>query len=567
MKSCYKSALNFCYKFESCVQDLSKVTVGGLSWEISDSEVLKYLSNFGDFSRLPKDITYCKDGRGYWSGERVYTANNIAIEISSYSTVFGKLLTIRYKDQPPTCRLCDSRDHKGFDCPLNPNLRRRNHRDSTSVMNGSAASQDNSNSTQIGEPVKDASQSTGGQGDIANVQKDQDDAASVQNMQNGNLASENVVAVSSAPSLSNVVSAPQASSTSQSSISVVVPSSSELVVAHASVQSFASVVSSVPASVTSASTGHLPQAAKTGSEQSKPAILKFLRTNPLSSIKIVNPPSGLNKSNRPKSSRVGPYKKRRSSFVDTIPHTRPDPVFDVDVYDADSFPKLLYPQSGSLKSPLDRNPQLGVKKIPEAMKDRAKRSKLSAQENSESSLSQAVVGNKVDEVHALLSEDQVNPSESDPERMEVVLTELQSMIDKVASEDDNSSTAGEVVSSMSEDSHKDKSVPSKREILHDMFDYDMSLLKNCHAKAAGGSSSNVTSSDFKDLIHDQINKLDFVDDDSDDSAPSIKRDTQVSVGTVALDTAVSDPVNLPESTPRDPKSELNSDEANWTKVD
>ena len=170
------------------VQDLTKVTVGGLSWEISDSEVLKYLSNFGDFSRLPKDITYCKDGRGYWSGERVYTANNIAIEIPSYSTVFGKLLTIRYKDQPPTCRLCDSRDHKGFDCPLNPNLRRRNHRDSTSVMNGSSASQDNSNSTQIGEPVKDASQSTGGQGDIANVQKDQDDAASVQNMQNGNLA-------------------------------------------------------------------------------------------------------------------------------------------------------------------------------------------------------------------------------------------------------------------------------------------------------------------------------------------------------------------------------------------
>ena len=111
------------YRVYPCVQDVVAVTVGSLSWEISDQEVLNYLCKFGEFSRDPKDIIHSVDARGYHSAERVYHADSIATEIPSYTTIFGKRLSIKYKDQPPTCRICDSKDHKAYECPNNPNYK------------------------------------------------------------------------------------------------------------------------------------------------------------------------------------------------------------------------------------------------------------------------------------------------------------------------------------------------------------------------------------------------------------------------------------------------------------
>ena len=63
------------YRVYPCVQDVVAVTVGSLSWEISDQEVLNYLCKFGEFSRDPKDIIHSVDARGYHSAERVYQKN------------------------------------------------------------------------------------------------------------------------------------------------------------------------------------------------------------------------------------------------------------------------------------------------------------------------------------------------------------------------------------------------------------------------------------------------------------------------------------------------------------
>ena len=539
------------------VQDLTKVTVGGLSWEISDREILSYLNKFGDFSCMPKDITYCKDSRGYWSAERVFTANDIAIEIPSFTTIFGKLITIRYKDQPPTCRLCDSRDHKGFECPLNPNFKRRD--DASAASTGDPAANRKEAGLNASSAPDASSTNNEDHADQNNDAVIQDGVPAVTLINDTSLPnSDSVTSVAqisvSAAGISNSASSPQLTNASLTS------DSTPPVITHVSSPSFASVVqSSGSASVSTTSVSHPVQmstssvspASSNKQAHAKPAILKFLSSNPSPAIKILKPSGhntklSLNNKSKSSSSRVNapwsryvgpkkiPYQGRKIVQGDTVPDQVPHPVVDMDYYENESFP-LLYPQSGSLKSPLDRGePPFGVKKIPETMKERTKRkSVLSGQQSNDANASHSDVVSKVGEVKSLLSDDQINPSDTDPEKMEFALNELQSLLDKEDVKKDNeSSTSGEAVSNQIEDSHEllNKAAPDKRETLRDLITYDMSLLNNCHANAAVPSTSGVASPAFQTLINNQIDKMKFSDepDSDDDAAPPPKREKQES---------------------------------------
>ena len=107
------------YRVYALVQDTIRITVGSLPHEVTDTEMIKFLREFGDVSPDVADVIYKEDSRKRSTFERVYFAKNLEYDIPSYAPVYGYLLSFRYKDQPHTCRLCYERDHRAFQCPLN----------------------------------------------------------------------------------------------------------------------------------------------------------------------------------------------------------------------------------------------------------------------------------------------------------------------------------------------------------------------------------------------------------------------------------------------------------------
>ena len=105
------------FKVHSEVQDVTKVTVGGLPVHISDSDVLEFLKIFGDFSDDLDDVIHKFDENGAHMGERVYSASKIAIDIPSFWWLYGHQVSFKYVCQPQTCRLCGRRGHRAFHCP------------------------------------------------------------------------------------------------------------------------------------------------------------------------------------------------------------------------------------------------------------------------------------------------------------------------------------------------------------------------------------------------------------------------------------------------------------------
>ena len=99
------------------VHDSIKITVGSLPLQIKDDMVFKYLRKFAEITdetvihkTHPKYLTYLN--------ERVYTVNKLNYDLPSYTWICGRQLSIRYRNQPQTCKLCDKKDHKAFSCPL-----------------------------------------------------------------------------------------------------------------------------------------------------------------------------------------------------------------------------------------------------------------------------------------------------------------------------------------------------------------------------------------------------------------------------------------------------------------
>ena len=103
------------------VQDCIKITVGSLPLQIKDDLIFKYLRKFAEITdetvihkTHPKYTTYLN--------ERIYTVNKLIYDLPSYTWIGGRQLSIRYRDQPQTCKLCDKKNHKAFACPLRTTL-------------------------------------------------------------------------------------------------------------------------------------------------------------------------------------------------------------------------------------------------------------------------------------------------------------------------------------------------------------------------------------------------------------------------------------------------------------
>ena len=104
------------YKVYPLVPDTINVHVGSIPPYMSDKIVLQYLRCFGTFSDDPNDITVEEDEFKISTGTRIYTSTDIVTHIPSYTWINGEQLTINYRHQPFTCRLCDRRGHKAKDC-------------------------------------------------------------------------------------------------------------------------------------------------------------------------------------------------------------------------------------------------------------------------------------------------------------------------------------------------------------------------------------------------------------------------------------------------------------------
>ena len=106
------------YKVFSCVEEDTKVTVSGVPVHFDDTDVLEFLEIFGDFDPNLDNVTHRFDKNGAHTGERVYSAKKIKIDIPSFWWIYGHQLTFRYHNQPHTCRLCGKRGHHASECPI-----------------------------------------------------------------------------------------------------------------------------------------------------------------------------------------------------------------------------------------------------------------------------------------------------------------------------------------------------------------------------------------------------------------------------------------------------------------
>ena len=106
------------YRLYSLVPEFTKVTVGEIPDEMTDEDVLSYLNLFGEFSS--DNVVYLEDDMGRLTDERVYTGKNLLADLPSYAVLFGCNLTIRYRKQPYTCRMCGEQGHKSYECPNDP---------------------------------------------------------------------------------------------------------------------------------------------------------------------------------------------------------------------------------------------------------------------------------------------------------------------------------------------------------------------------------------------------------------------------------------------------------------
>ena len=249
------------------------------------------------------------------------------------------------------------------------------------------------------------------------------------------------------------------------------------------------------------------------SEHARPKILNFLASTPVKASS--KPPSVLQPKVIPKvkapwvhvtsARRKIPYNRRSSTLGDTIPHKQPPPNFDIEVYDNDSFPRLFYPQSGSLKSPLDREVLLGpigskVRRTPTTLSQHAKRPKV---------VDTVTPQEKYDVVNSMLSED--SSRQVDPKKMEVALKDLQVVIDTENEKNDAATSDLEDNTPLFDGKIVED---GKRDGLRNIINHDIGLLKNCHGKNQGSSSTNVLDPTFQKLLSDAIDKLEVQNKDN-----------------------------------------------------
>ena len=105
------------YKAWALIQDSTKVTISSLPLQIKDDVIFKYLRKFGDIE--DENVIYKTHYKhGTYLNERVYTVSKLKYELPSYTWIYGRQLSIRYRKQPHTCKLCDKKGHKAYNCPL-----------------------------------------------------------------------------------------------------------------------------------------------------------------------------------------------------------------------------------------------------------------------------------------------------------------------------------------------------------------------------------------------------------------------------------------------------------------
>lgn len=104
------------YHAYSCVRDTFQVTVGQVPVHIEDFELLEFLNIFGEFEKDLSKVIHRFDDNGAHTGERVFYATKMNVDIPSFWSVFGNQLSFRYPGQPHTCKLCGKRGHRGYEC-------------------------------------------------------------------------------------------------------------------------------------------------------------------------------------------------------------------------------------------------------------------------------------------------------------------------------------------------------------------------------------------------------------------------------------------------------------------
>ena len=523
------------------VSDRVKVTVGSLEDEITDAEVLAYLGEYGDFSHNTEDIIYLRDSDGYYNAERVYTCNDLITDIPSFTIMYGKQVSIRYKDQPMTCRLCDSREHRAADCPLN--LQRNSNRNTRAVT---------SNSTM-------AITSSG----ISNV---------------AGASSEPLL--TTAGSTSSPISSINEPSgiTSQTNDAVIQANRSGLAKTSTVTTNFfdvsASLVSTSASQGTSGSGVNGPSISSTIEMKNSQMHSRNGRVNAAWAVK--NPLITVHKlkkvhiiNERKKSS---PYFSRRmTSFGDTVQDEQPSPSFDVEFYhEINDFP-VLTPKTGTFKNPLDRTRHLGVTKIPQSMKDRNKRRLKNKQRDSlandtascpesDSSSNEDMITDKriPDTVEEALADMVKVPADVDTGVSVAENNPVSTPVTEAASQSSNSQVQTSVsdrklvteevlpTTSTNNTELRGTSEPIAPEVstelrgtsepivpkvsksdLEERVNFDIALLTNCSSKAAKPTGTNIHDNVFQELLADCIGKVNKINGNGPDPAtsnPMRKRD-------------------------------------------
>ena len=474
------------YKVFPLVPDTIKVHVGSVPPYMSDETVLRYLRCFGTFPHEDQEVIREHDDLHIHSSTRIYSATDLEVHMPSYTWINGEQLTIYYRNQPFTCRLCDRRGHKAYNCQYaevdrygrkkrvnfagagRSNSAWYSGRRTWSNSNVNSVSTTNAFSGSVSSAASIATSLTTSSANSSSIDNMNNTVMSTNSATTTTMVSENSVS----STLSNIVPRSSVNTENSQSGSVSVSTDSGVI------------------TVTACSTRSSSQLATTSG-----------------SGDLLKKGAG-EKTN----DRAGQHYAK--IIKSALPKGPPDLSFDVDPQIYDHFNEE-YPH---VNNALNQNPQSKreslVLKVPKAL---ARRSQIIRKNraNLGEEASSAVDNNlgpvdtkkhenklnaKWNEVQVLLQED--GSGGSDPQKVEAALLELKDLLpsdDENVSEEEDADKVAEVVV---------PNTQSPASAFKQVLEHDLKMLSNCHKRAEGiVVNSRLDNPIFQSLLYQHLKAL------------------------------------------------------------